>query len=59
MHSLAPEEITRTVERLILDQPLRESLSQAAVAAFQAEFNADVMMKNFLSLIQDRPDEDG
>ena len=58
MHSLAPEEITRTIERLILDQPLRESLSQAAVAAFQAEFNAGVMMKNFLSLIQDRPNED-
>jgi glycosyltransferase involved in cell wall biosynthesis len=56
VHSLNQDEIASALERLILDASLRETLSQRATAAFQAEFNAAVMMKNFATLIGVDPD---
>jgi glycosyltransferase involved in cell wall biosynthesis len=56
VHSLDQAEIARALERLILDDSLREKFSQRAMAAFRAEFNAAVMMKNFATLIGVDPD---
>jgi glycosyltransferase involved in cell wall biosynthesis len=51
IHSLDEEQICTALSRFILDQPLRESCGQAALAAFHAEFNAAKMMMNFAELI--------
>jgi glycosyltransferase involved in cell wall biosynthesis len=51
VHSLEEKEIAQTITRLIVDRPLRESFSRAALAAFQAEFNETRMMTNFAELI--------
>jgi glycosyltransferase involved in cell wall biosynthesis len=51
VHSLDQDQITSALERLIIDSSLRDSLRQAANAAFHAEFNADVMMRNFAEMI--------
>jgi glycosyltransferase involved in cell wall biosynthesis len=59
VHTLDQGEIAVAVKRLVLDQPLRERFSQASLAAFQTEFNASQMMKNFASLIGLDPGEFG
>jgi len=56
VHSLDEAEITGAVERLILDNSLKESCSRAALAAFHAEFNATKMIANFAELIGIDPD---
>jgi glycosyltransferase involved in cell wall biosynthesis len=56
LHSLDEEQISTAIGRLIVDQPLRESFSRAALAAFHAEFNATKMLTNFAELIGVSPD---
>lgn len=56
VHSLDKAEIEATLKQLILDPPLREKFSQASLTAFQSEFNADKMIRNFASLIGVDPD---
>lgn len=51
IHTLREDEIIANVERLITDQPIRESFEKAAISAFHAEFNAKAMMRKFSALI--------
>ena len=55
VHSLSPAEIADALKRLIINHPLRDSFSRAALAAFQSEFNATRMMENFARLIGVQP----
>ena len=54
--SLDLKEIVSVLKCLIPDFSLRNTFSQAAIAAFHAEFNADRMMNNFGKLIGVTPD---
>ena len=56
VHSLCPEEIGSTLEKMIVDSSLRESFNRAALSAFHSEFNEKVMMKNFAELIGVEPE---
>lgn len=49
--SLDPEAIAPALTRLIRDADLRRSFEDAALKAFQSEFNAEVMLANFARLI--------
>jgi glycosyltransferase involved in cell wall biosynthesis len=51
VHSLQEEEIAGALRLLITDRSLLESLSRAALAAFEAEFNARTMLRQFAELI--------
>ena len=51
VETLEESDVCEAVERLVTDAPLRASMSQCAAAAFHAEFNARVMMRNFAALI--------
>ncbi len=51
VHSREQEEISPVIKHLILDEPLKENFSRAAREAFAKEFNARVMLDNFLRLI--------
>jgi glycosyltransferase involved in cell wall biosynthesis len=54
--SLDLKEIVSALKRLILDSPVRNTFSMAAIAAFYKEFNADKMMNNFADLLGITPD---
>lgn len=51
LHSLNPAAIAAALERFIADQPFRDTCSRAALRAFEQEFNARVMIRNFAELI--------
>jgi hypothetical protein len=51
VHTLQEDDVCEAIERLVTDAPLRASMTRSAVAAFHAEFNASVMMRNFAELI--------
>jgi glycosyltransferase involved in cell wall biosynthesis len=56
IHSLSQDEIVSALERLIADSSLRDSLSHACAAAFDSEFNATAMMRQFAELIGVHPE---
>ncbi len=55
VHSMDSNAVAGALERLIRDEPLRNSLSRASIKAFHLEFNAAVLVKNFATLIGVNP----
>ena len=51
VHSLRPQILSLAVQRLLTDQDLWRALSNASLAAFAEEFNMEIMLKNFASLL--------
>ena len=56
MCSLDLEEVVPAIDKFIADAAGRQAYSRAASAAFQTEFNADKMRRNFAELIGVSPD---
>ncbi len=54
-HNLNQGEIIAAIEKMISDFQLRDGLSRSAISAFHAEFNAEVMIRNFAELIGAEP----
>ena len=51
VHSREPEILSLLIKSLITDRELQKALSKASLAAFAGEFNMEVMLKNFASLL--------